>query len=99
MGLTVLSLEVANQSKPQQAETVEFLIDSGAVYSVVPRAILERLGNAPVSEQTFRLASGQTIQRQTGGALFRFGDKAGVAAVIFGEESDSTLLGAHSSNR
>ena len=95
MGLTVLSLEVANQSNPQQVETVEFPIDSGAVYSVVPRAILERLGIAPVSEQTFRLASGQTIQRQTGGALFKYGDKAGVAAVIFGEESDSTLLGAH----
>ena len=45
-------------------------------------------------EQTFRLASGQTIKRQTAGALFKFGNKAGVAAVIFGEESDSTLLGA-----
>ena len=47
MGLTVLSLEVANAGKPQQAETVEFLIDSGAIYSVVPRPILERLGIGP----------------------------------------------------
>jgi hypothetical protein len=53
------------------------------------------LGINPVGQQSFRLASGQTIQRQTGGALFKYGDKAGVAAVIFGEESDSTLLGAH----
>jgi predicted aspartyl protease len=85
-------MAVANQSDPRRAETVEFLIDSGAAYSVVPQAILERL--APVPEQTFRLASGQTIKRQTAGALFKFGNKAGVAAVIFGEESDSTLLGA-----
>ena len=69
MGLTVLPLEVANQSNPQQTEIVEFLIDSGTVYSVVPRPIIERLGIAPVAEHTFRLASGQTIQRQTAGAL------------------------------
>ena len=95
MGLTILPLEIANQSDPQQTETVELLIDSGAVYSVVPRPILERLGIAPVSEQDFRLASGQTIRRQTGGALFKYRDKVGVAAVIFGDEGDSTLLGAH----
>jgi len=88
-------LEVANQSNPDRTETVEFSIDSGAIYSVVPRPILQRLGIAPVGEQTFRLASGQTIQRQTGGALFKYRDKVGVAAVIFGEDGDSTLLGAH----
>ncbi|HUI54845.1 MAG TPA: hypothetical protein VLY04_07730 [Bryobacteraceae bacterium] len=85
MGLTILPLEIANQSDPQQTETVEFF----------PRPILERLGIAPVSEQDFRLASGQTIRRQTGGALFKYRDKVGVAAVIFGDEGDSTLLGAH----
>jgi clan AA aspartic protease len=95
MGLTFLKLEVANQASPQETVAVDFLIDSGAVYSVVPRPILQRLGINPVAQQSFRLASGQTIQRQTAGALFKYGDKAGVAAVIFGEESDSTLLGAH----
>jgi len=95
MGLTFLRLEVANQSAPERTEPVEFLVDSGAVYSVVPRPVLERLGIAPVGEQTFRLASGQSIHRQTGGALFKYRGKVGVAAVIFGEESDSTLLGAH----
>jgi predicted aspartyl protease len=60
MGLTILPLEVANQSSPQQTETVEFLIDPGALYSVVPRPVLERLGIAPVGEQKFRLASEQT---------------------------------------
>jgi aspartyl protease family protein len=95
MGLTFLNLNVANPNDPGQAETVEFLIDSGAIYSVVPRPILERLAIKPVSKQIFRLATGQTVERQTGGALFTYREKAGVAAVIFGEESDSTLLGAH----
>ena len=95
MGLTFLPLEVGNQSKPDDTETVEFLIDSGAIYSVVPRAILQRLGIAPLAKQTFRLASGESIRRETAGALFRYGDKVGVATVIFGEENDSNLLGAH----
>jgi aspartyl protease family protein len=69
VALTILNLEVANPNNPHQAETVEFLIDSGAVYSVVPRPILERLGINPVSKQVFRLASGQTVERQTGGEL------------------------------
>jgi len=29
-----------------------------------------------------------------GGALFKYGDRIGVADVIFGEEGDSVLLGA-----
>jgi predicted aspartyl protease len=74
---------------------VEFLIDSGALYSVVPRAILQRLGINPLAEQTFRLANGQTVERQIGGALFKYQDRVGVATVMFGEEGESTLLGAY----
>ena len=59
MGLTVLSLEVANPGNPQQSETLEFLIDSGN--SVVPRPVLERLGIHTFSKQVFRLASGGTV--------------------------------------
>jgi len=94
MGLTVLELEVANPANPEVAEKVEFLIDSGAIYSVVPAPVLERLGIRPLVEQTFRLADGSKIVRRKGGAVFRHGERVGVADVIFGEEGDSTLLGA-----
>ncbi len=94
MGLTVLTVEVANMSSPGASETVEFLIDSGAVYSVVPRSTLERLGIPPIGEHVFRLADGRSVRRQTGGAVFRYQDRAGAATVIFGEESDATLLGS-----
>lgn len=95
MGLPFLKLELANVGSPSATETVEFLIDSGAIYSIVPRPILERLGILASGAQDFRLASGQTIRRQTGGALFKYQDRVGVASVIFGEEGDATLLGAH----
>ncbi|MBI4552987.1 MAG: aspartyl protease family protein [Candidatus Latescibacteria bacterium] len=94
MGLTVLKLEVGNIENPDVTETLEFLIDSGAVYSVVPTPVLERLGIKPFAQEEFRLADGSTIVRKRGGALFKYGNRVGVADVIFGEEGDSLLLGA-----
>jgi len=94
MGLTVLELEVGNPSDPNTTERLEFLIDSGAIYSVVPTAILEKLGIKPYAEQTFRLADGSKIVRKKGMAVFKYGDLVGGADVIFGDEGDSVLLGA-----
>ncbi len=94
MGLTVLNIEVGNPANPEITEPVELLIDSGAIYSVVPTPILEKLGIRPLSEQEFRLANGSRIVRKKGVALFRQGERIGGADVIFGEEGDSQLLGA-----
>lgn len=94
MGLTVLEVEVGNPARPEITEKVEFLIDSGAIYSVVPAPILERLGIRPLMEQEFRLADGSKIVRKKGVAVFKRGERAGGADVIFGEEGDSKLLGA-----
>ena len=94
MGLSVLEVEIANPAAPDVGEKIEFLIDSGAIYSVVPSAILDTLNIKPLAEQAFRLANGEKIVRRKGGAVFRYGDRVGVADVIFGEPGDSALLGA-----
>jgi len=94
MGQTMLQLEVGNVARPELTETLEFLIDSGAVYSVVPTATLTRLGIQPLVEHEFRLADGSRNVRKQGGALFKYKDRIGVADVIFGEPEDATLLGA-----
>jgi clan AA aspartic protease len=94
MGLTVLDVEIANPAQPDVTKSVEFLIDSGAIYSVVPTPILESLGIKPIVEQSFRLADGSKITRKKGGAVFKYKDQIGVADVMFGEEGDSSLLGA-----
>lgn len=94
MGLTYLEVQVAGPATPEDSESVEFLVDSGAVHSVVPASILERLGVRPLDEQVFRLADGSKVVRQKGGAVFRYGERIGVADVIFGEGGDSNLMGA-----
>ena len=94
MGLTVLAVDVANVARPDDTRSIEFLIDSGAIYSVVPAAILDELGVQPLKTQDFRLADGSKISRRKGVALFRYKDLVGGADVIFGEPGDSSLLGA-----
>jgi len=94
MGMTNVIIDVANVAEPEKAEAIDFLVDSGATYSVVPADVLDRLGIKPLTEQVFRLADGRRISRRKGGAVFRFKDRVGVADVIFGEPGDSNLLGA-----
>jgi clan AA aspartic protease len=94
MGLTILKVEVGNPAKPEVTEKVEFLVDSGVIYSVVPSGILKKLGIHPLADEEFRLANGETVTRKKGIALFKYLDKVGGADVIFGEEDDSILLGA-----
>ncbi|MCK4357143.1 MAG: aspartyl protease [Candidatus Cloacimonetes bacterium] len=94
MGLTFLEIEVGNPTNPEVTEKIDFLIDSGAIYSVVPTPILQKLDIKPLGEQVFRLADGTKITRKKGGALFKYKNLVGGADVIFGEEGDSMLLGA-----
>ena len=94
MGLTVLKVQVGNPARPKKTREVEFLIDSGAVYSVVQAPILRQLGIKPLATKEFRLADGSTIRRKKGIALFRYKRHVGGADVIFGQRGDSSLLGA-----
>lgn len=91
MGLIHLDVDVAGPATPDRSECVEFLVDSGAIHSVVAAGTLERLGVEPLDGQ---VADGTKVVRRKGGAVFRYGDRIGVADVIFGEVGDSNLMGA-----
>ena len=93
MGLTYLELEVASVAKPKKTEKLEFLVDSGAIFSVIPASVLRKLGIKPREKQEFRLANGEKIVRKKGTAVFRYNGRSGAADVIFGEKGDATLLG------
>jgi predicted aspartyl protease len=94
MGLTVLEIDVANPANPKITKPVKFLIDSGAMYSVVPTPILEGLGIKPIAEQSIPLADGSKIIRKKGVASFKYKDHVGSDDVIFGKKGDGKLLGA-----
>jgi len=93
MGLTRIEIEVGNPANPEITVPVDFLVDSGAIYSVVPTEILQKLGIKPLIEEKFSLADGSRITRQKSGAMFKYQARIGVADVIFGEKDDAVLLG------
>lgn len=70
-----------------------FLVDSGAVFSVVPTSVLKKLGIKPVDKQTFNLANGEVVEKQIGNASFEYQHKLRSSPVVFGEEG-IFLLGA-----
>jgi len=94
MALTHVSIRVANPARPHRFTSVKFLVDSGAIYSVVPARTLKKLGVKPHSRRTFVLADGSELTRQMGDAAFRLDGRQGASPVIFGEKGDSALLGA-----
>ncbi len=94
MGLTILSLEIANPTEPTRHESLDFLVDTGAFHAIAPTPLLRQLGIPVMGEQQFRLADGRSIRRKIGTAQFRYQDRVGGATVIFGEDGDSQLLGA-----
>ena len=93
MGLTGVEAEVANPLQAEKRATLRFLVDSGAVYSVIPAAQLEALGIEPSGERTFFLANGVPVKRRAGEARITFEGQSATCVVLFGEEGDSTLLG------
>jgi predicted aspartyl protease len=94
MGMTYLEIEIGNPANPSNTRKLDFLVDSGAIYTVAPSTVLAELRIEPISEEKYWLANGEKIARKRGIAFFRYGDKVGGADVVFGEEGDSNLLGA-----
>src|SRR6185436_18240742 len=84
MGLTNQKLVVKESRRARRKAAVNFLIDSGAVYSLVPASTLKQLGIRPYRKVDFSLADGTTITRQVGDAYFEFKGEGGAAPVIFG---------------
>jgi clan AA aspartic protease len=93
MAITFLKIKISNPANQRKSKECKFLVDSGAIYSVVPSDVLKKLGIKPISTQEFILANGEVIKRPIGNAYFEYKGSTRAAPVIFGEK-DIFLLGA-----
>lgn len=94
MGLTHISVRVGNPADGPPPEDVRCLVDSGAVYSLIPGEVLARLAIRPHSIREFILANGDVIRRQLAAATFEYEGRRGDSLVIVGEPGDDPLLGS-----
>ncbi len=86
MAITYLKAKVSNPLKPKNVLDKKFLVDSGAVYSVLPESDLRKLKIKAEGTQKFILANGEEIEKKVGEAKFYFRDRSATSKVIFGNK-------------
>ena len=69
------------------------MVDTGATYSLVPRAVLEELGVQPTGKAYAELADGRIIEYDRGAALVSINGDTAVTPVLFGQEGEEPLIG------
>ena len=93
MGATYATVTVRNPAEPERAWEGEFLVDTGAHDTFVPRQHLEAVGLRPKGLQTYELADGSTVQMEIAGAVVETLGKWGNCNVVFGDDDAEPLLG------
>ncbi len=85
-------------SNPRKVRTarveLEFLVDAGAIFSVMPAKALRKLGIKTMDREEFTLADGTRQEYPVGEATFEFGGKTGTSKVVFAPDNVTPLLGA-----
>jgi len=94
MGLTRIRMVVKPVTRSRPSREVDFLVDSGAVYTVLPRPVWSALGLRAKDRMTFYLADGTSIERGLSEARFEHAGRDRVSPVVLGRGSDEPLLGA-----
>ncbi len=93
MGVTKVKLTIKNPFNGGEGIEEQFLVDSGAHYTVIPASLVKKLNLKSSFTQQFSLADGRIIKRDIGGAIVKFEDKELPVAVVLGKKGDSALLG------
>jgi predicted aspartyl protease len=94
MGFTHVKVRVCNPADLAKSEVVELLVDSGAVFTSIPRSVLEKIGIKPVARRKLRVYGGGIVERDTGVSIIEYESVRAGAPVIFGGPEDTPILGA-----
>jgi predicted aspartyl protease len=87
-------VKIFNPTDFSKFEELELLIDTGATFSVISQEILKKIGIKLFEKMKFKLATGETIERETGIVGFEIEGKGkGGGDVIFGKKGDAQVLG------
>jgi clan AA aspartic protease len=92
-GATFVAVAIKNPTDPERVWEGEFLIDTGAVDSLVPRQHLESIGLVPEGQRVYGLADGSELRFDIAVARIGFMGEVVGGTVIFGPENAEPLLG------
>jgi len=93
MGATQVTVTIRNPADPEQAWEGLFLVDTGAVDSLVPKDRLEAIGLKPKAKRIYELADDSEIKMDiTTGDIEFMGEIVG-GTIIFGDAGSEPILG------
>jgi clan AA aspartic protease len=93
MGATHVTVTIRNPAAPEKFWEAIFLVDTGAMDTLVPREHLERIGLTPKAERIYELADGSEVKMDIATADIEFmGDLVG-GTIIFGDTGVEPILG------
>jgi len=93
MGLTHVAVKLSRPGG-RRALSTRLLVDTGAVFTVLPEPIWRRLRLKPEASTEFLLADGSTIARPMSECRFAVAGRSATSPVVLGEPGDAALLGA-----
>ena len=94
MGLTRVPVQLRSfGSKETETFKANFLVDTGALDSMVPASELRKIGIEPVGKRTYELASGELLDYEYGHAEMSFLDEIIVTHIVFGPDNTEPILG------
>ena len=94
MGLMHIPGRVRRPDGRGASVRVRFLVDTGALYTVLPERVWRKLGLKPTNTLEFGLADGTAIVRAVSEARFEIARRPATSPVVLGERDDAPLLGA-----
>ena len=93
MGMMYVNAVIRNPADPTRKWEGKFLVDTGAIDTLVPRACIEATGLAPETQRTYELADGTLVRMDIGGARIEFMGERTYSDVIFGSDNTEPWLG------
>src|SRR5687768_4528085 len=92
MGLTHVPVELRSFGSKNTFKA-NFLVDTGALDSMVPASELRKIGIQPVGKRTYELASGELLDYEYGHAEVSFLDEIIATHIVFGPDYSEPVLG------
>jgi len=93
MGVTHVAVTIRNPADPERSWEGSFLVDTGAIDSLVPRPRLQAIGIEPEGERRYELADGSEIRMDVAVARLEFMGECVGGTIILGDEDAGPQLG------
>ncbi len=93
MGYVRVKGVIANPFRRDLRVEVEFIADTGAIYTMIPKHIAEKLDLKVMDRRRFRIASGEVVEYPISEAYVIVEGRGVTSLVVIGSEKTPPLLG------